>query len=448
MKALTRMLAPKMVVPKEVWALRDIDLEIEEGECVGIIGNNGSGKSTILAVIGGIISPTSGAVRVNGRLSTLLDLTVGMQNELSGRQNISILGGLLGLTNEQIRDRTDMMIDFAELGEAMDRAVKTYSTGMAMRLGFSVALHVDFDVLIVDEVLAVGDSNFHRKCINRMRELNESLGKTIIIASHGLGEIAALTHRLVLLDKGEIIEQGPTEKVLTAYWQACERERNKVGHRVKPLKPVNPYGDDMGDVKIETVRFLDDEGFEQITFQTGQPMVVEIWFNAFKPVNNPLFRIQIFRNDGTWVHGMNTYRHDCDLGYLQGRGCIRMRYEMVNLLEADYYVSVGVWPDEYTSFISDVAYDVREMAFVFNVTSIRAHGAGIVQQPGGWEFWPPGSPPLTAPEGDLINQGALQPVPPDTPTFHKEPAVLALEKEAKAPAEEPAAEGDAEPSEE
>ena len=440
MKALIRMLAPKMVVPKEVWALRDINLEVEQGECVGIIGNNGSGKSTILAVIGGIISPTSGAVRVNGCLSTLLDLTVGMQKELSGRQNVSILGGLLGLNNEQIRERSDMMIDFAELGEAMDRPVKTYSTGMAMRLGFSVALHVDFDVLIVDEVLAVGDSNFHRKCINRMRELNESLGKTIIIASHGLGEIAALTHRLVLLDKGKIVEQGPTEKVLTAYWQACERERNKVGHRVQPLKPVNPYGDDMGDVKIETVRFLDEEGFEQNTFQTGHPMVVEIWFNAYKPVNNPLFRIQIFRNDGTWVHGMNTYRHDCDLGEFQGRGCIRMRYDQVNLLEADYYVSVGVWPDEYTSFISDVAYDVREMAFVFNVTSVRSHGAGIVQQPGGWEFMPPGSPPLKQPMENLINQGALQPLPPNTPTFHHPPEQR--DEGGDAPADEPPAGAD------
>ena len=447
MKALTRMLAPKMVVPQEVWALRDITLEVEPGECVGIIGNNGSGKSTILAVIGGIISPTTGSVRVNGQLSTLLDLTVGMQKELNGRQNVSILGGLLGLSNEQIKERETMMVDFAELGEAIDRPVKTYSTGMAMRLGFSVALHVDFEVLIVDEVLAVGDSNFHRKCINRMRELNEVQNKTIIIASHGLGEIAALTHRLVLLEKGRILEEGPTEKVLTAYWQACERERNKVGHRVTPLKPVNPYGDDMGDVKIETVRFLDGEGFEQVTFQTCGPMTVEIWFNAFKKVKNPLFRIQIFRNDGTWVHGINTYRHDCDLGEFQGRGCIRMHYGQVNLLEADYYVSVGVWPDEYTSFISDVAYDVREMAFVFNVTSDRSHGAGIVQQPGEWQFLPPGSPPLLPPMNEMINQGSLQPLPAEATSFFI-PAKPQPPQQ-KPDAEEPSSqEDDKEPAEE
>ena len=173
MKALTRMLAPKMVVPKEVWALRDINLEIEPGECVGIIGNNGSGKSTILAVIGGIISPTTGAVRVNGLLSTLLDLTVGMQKELSGRDNVSILGGLLGLNNEQIRERSDMMIDFAELGEAMDRPVKTYSTGMAMRLGFSVALHVDFDVLIVD----TGAGDTHLKLATNREGVNKGGGR-------------------------------------------------------------------------------------------------------------------------------------------------------------------------------------------------------------------------------------------------------------------------------
>lgn len=411
-KALARMVAPKMVVPEEVWALKDISLAVEPGECVGIIGNNGSGKSTLLAVIGGIITPTTGQVQVNGRLSTLLDLTVGMQKELSGRHNVVILSGLLGLSDEDIDKRAQMMIDFAELGEAINRPVKTYSTGMTMRLGFSVALHVDFDVLIVDEVLAVGDSNFHRKCINRLRDLHINKKKTIVIASHGLGEIAALTQRLVLLNHGELAQVGPTEEVLKAYWRACERERNRVGQRVKPLGELNPYGDDLGDIKIECVRFVNPTGEEPETFRTNDPLTVEIWFNARKTVNNPLFRVQIFRNDGVWVHGMNSYRHDCDLGAVIGRGCLRLHYQSLHLLEGDYYVSVGIWPDEYTSFISDVAYDAREMAWVLSVVSHRRDGAGIVSQAARWEYLMPGSDYTQRQIERLAEAGRLAPSAP------------------------------------
>jgi ABC-2 type transport system ATP-binding protein/lipopolysaccharide transport system ATP-binding protein len=367
------MMAPKMVIPTEVWALRDIDLEVQTGECVGIIGNNGSGKSTLLAVIGGIISPTTGAVAVEGELSVLLDLSVGMQMELTGRDNVVILGGLLGLTNAQIQERSQQMIDFSELREAIDRPVKTYSTGMTMRLGFAVALHVDFDVLVVDEVLAVGDSNFHRKCINHLRGLHLNSGKTIIIAS-----------------QGQIINQGETEDVLRTYWQDLERQRNLVGHRVNPLKDINPYGDDLGDIVIELVRFVDHKGQETNSVKTGQPLRMEVWFNAKRPVHNPLFRIQIFRNDGVWVQGMNSARHGVELGVVQGRGCMRLQYEIINLLEAEYFISVGIWPDEYTSFITDVAYDMHEMSYVLHVTSDRNQGAGIVFQHGHWEYWPPG----------------------------------------------------------
>jgi len=428
MSALARMVAPKMVVPEEVWALRDINLEVEKGECLGVIGNNGSGKSTLLAVIGGIITPTKGSVEVNGKLSTLLDLAVGMQMEMSGFDNIKILGGLLGLSDVEIRDRTGGIVDFAELGPAMSRPVKTYSTGMAMRLGFAVALHVDFDVLIVDEVLAVGDSNFHRKCVNRLRDLHLNAGKTIVIASHGLGEIASVTDRLILLDKGEIRQEGATEDVLETYWQECERERNRVGHRVSPLEPANPYGDDLGDVKIEAVRLTNLDGEEQDTFATGEPLAIEIWFNAIKPVVEPLFRVQIFRNDGVWVHGQNSYRHELTLGTVEGNGCMRLVYDTNNLLEADYYLSVGIWPDEYTSFIADVAYDMHEMAYLLHIESERHHGAGVVFQPALWDYVEPGSERLATARAGLVESGLLP--PPDAPILPPKPEKLDLVQQA------------------
>jgi len=391
LQSLAGMVAPKMVVPKEVWALRNIDLEVDPGECIGIIGNNGSGKSTLLAVVGGIVSPSEGQVEVEGRVSTLLDLTVGMQRELSGLENIRILGGLLGLSAAQVQQRRDQIINFAALDEAILRPVKTYSTGMTMRLGFAVALHTDFDVFLVDEVLAVGDNNFHRKCIKRMRELSLGEKKTVLLASHGLGEVGALSSRLVLLSGGEVIRQGRTEEVLAAYWRECEQERVRVGHRVPLLDQVNPFGDDSGHVKIEAVRFLDSAGRESQDFLTGYPMTVEIWFMAHRAVDNPLFRVQIFRNDGVWVHGMNTYRQQLSLGTVEGLGCMRLNYEQVNLLEGDYYVTIGIWPDEYKSFLTDVAFDVHEKSYVFRVHSEREQGAGIVTQRASWRFFPPGN---------------------------------------------------------
>lgn len=400
-QSLIGLLAPRMVVPKEVWALRDINLVVEPGECIGIIGNNGSGKSTLLGVVGGIISPSAGKVSVEGQVSTLLDLTVGMQMELSGRENVRIISGLLGMSTVEIQRRTPQIIDFAELGEAIERPVKTYSTGMTMRLGFSIALFADFDIFLVDEVLAVGDNNYHRKCLHRMRMLHVEQGKTILIASHGLTEISALTNRLVLLKEGRVLKEGRTEEVLGAYWRECEAERARVGHRVPMLRPVNPYGADLGHVKIVRVRFLDGEEQQRQEYGTGEPLCIEIWFDAKHSVDNPLFRVQFFRNDGVWVHGMNSFRHGCDLGQVEGKGCMQLRYETINLLEGDYFVSVGVWPDEYTSFLTDVAYDFHEKAYVLRVRSERYQGAGIVTQPATWRFYPPG-----APETDSLWQGA------------------------------------------
>ena len=438
-RALLRMVAPKMVVPEEVWALRDINLEVKKGECLGIIGNNGSGKSTLLAAIGGIISPSSGEVSVVGKVSTLLDLTVGMQMELSGADNVAILGGILGLTRDEILERSRLMIDFSELDDAINRPVKTYSTGMTMRLGFAVALHVDFDVLIVDEVLAVGDSNFHRKCIHRLRDLHINGGKTIIIASHGLGEIANLTDKLLLLDKGQMFQYGQTEDVLEAYWQECERQRTQLGERITPLKEINPYGDDLGDAKIELVRFLDGDDEERDEYATGESVSIEIWFNAVRPITDPLFRVQIFRNDGTWVHGMNSARHDCHVGKIRGRGCMRLHYEQINLLEGDYYVSVGLWPDEYTSFITDVAYDMHEMSYVLKVRSQRHHGAGVVLLPARWSFLPPGWPQTRQQREPMVLKGEL---PPEGPNEKTEAP------EQPGPAEEEPGDGGHEPGDE
>jgi lipopolysaccharide transport system ATP-binding protein len=395
-QALAAMVAPQRVAAQTIWALKEINLEVKQGECLGIIGRNGSGKSTLLKVIGGIITPTGGLRKIQGQVSMLLDLSVGMQGTLSGQANIRNLGSILGLPGEEIDRRMATIIEFAELGEAIHRPVKTYSTGMMLRLGFSIALHVDFDILLVDEVLSVGDVTFQRKCVHRLRELYQQQGRTIVIVSHALNDLCALTDRLVLVEEGQILRDGPTEEVVGAYWQECERQQNRLGQRVQPLKVQNPYGPDSGKIRLEAVRFLNAEGLEQEEFFTGQALSFEIWFFAAEPVEDPLFRVQIFRNDGLWVHGMNNHRHNLRLGQVCGRGCLRLEYAQLVLLEGDYYVTVGIWPDEFKSFLSDVAYDVHEMRYTLRLRSERSQGGGIVAQLASWKFFGPGTPELQA----------------------------------------------------
>ncbi len=412
-QALTGMIAPGLVHPEEIWALREIDLELQEGQCVGVIGDNGSGKSTLLKIMGGIVSPSEGTVHAEGRISMLLDLSVGIQTDLSGRANIGVLGRLLGLSGAEIHQRMDQIIDFSELGRAIDRPVMTYSQGMAMRLGFSIALQVDFDILLVDEVLAVGDTNFHRKCLDRLRRLHREERRTVVLVSHGLGDIASLTDHLIWLEQGRVRQQGKTEEILAAYWQECERLQNRIGRRVRSLRQINPYGEDTRHVRIEGVRFLDSAGQERAEFASGDAMRVEIWFNAVEPVEAPLFRVQLHRNDGLWVHGINTARLGCEFGMVEGRGCVVLNYGSLNLLEADYFVTVGVWPDEYCSSISDVAHDLQEMKYVIHVTSERHQGAGIVNQPVSCTYLPPGCAELEQRPSMASPSAASEPIPSD-----------------------------------
>ena len=371
------------------WALKDIDLQVPQGQTCALIGMNGSGKSTLLGLISGIIAPTSGEVRTEGKISSILELGSGFQSELTGRQNICLNAGILGLSNNDIKRKMKDIIEFSELGNHVDKPVKTFSSGMMLRLGFAIAVHVDFDILLIDEILSVGDLLFKRKCFSKMRQFKET-GKTILLSSHNLADVAAFCDRLLLLEEGRITMDGPVEKVLKQYWGNCEREQSRIHRKQDLLKPHNVYGKDMGDIKITRVRFLNADGKETDTFGTEQEMAIRIYYHAHKEVNNPLFRVQFFRNDGLWVHGANTQRQNVNLATVKGFGGIELLYARLNLLEGDYYVSIGIWPDEYKSMISDVAYDLHEMSYIIHVKSNREDGGGIVYNPFKWNLTPNG----------------------------------------------------------
>ena len=366
-------------------ALTGINIDIPEGQCIGFIGRNGSGKSTLLRLISGITHPTSGKIDVNGTISTVLDVQSGLHPRLTGRQNIFLKGAIHGLSRKRIREKLARIIDFSGLNEYIDYPISSYSSGMIIRLGFSIAMHMDFQILIMDEILSVGDIVFQRQCLSKVREFQKN-GKTIILATHSLGNVAALCERVVILHYGHIAHDGGTETVLQSYLETCEQEQNKLPRHLHPFSPENVYGKDTGQIKLSEVKFLDQNGNEAKSFWTGDKLSIVIRFQSLSPVKNPLFRVQFYRNEGLWVHGANTARLGFETGTLIGSGEIVLEYKRLNLLEGDYYVSIGIWPDEHRSLMMDIAYDCHQWAYILRVKSKRPDGGGIVSNPFVWRL--------------------------------------------------------------
>ncbi len=220
------------------WVLKDIDFEVAPGEAVGIVGVNGSGKSTLLKIISGVMFPHSGRVETSGRIGALIEVTAGISGELTGRENVTVYGTLLGLSRKQIAERFDQIIDFAEVEDAVDRQVKFYSSGMKMRIGFAIAAFLEPSILIVDEVLAVGDSSFQQKCLNRMREVTQS-GSTLLLVSHDLASVAATAERGIWLEDARVRAAGPIDEVLGKYRTAIEQRAEITSDSDGPIRLRN-----------------------------------------------------------------------------------------------------------------------------------------------------------------------------------------------------------------
>lgn len=368
-EAVLRQYAPVETVE----ALRDVSFTVEKGQAFGVIGANGSGKSTLLKLIAGTAAPTSGSLEVNGRVAALLELGAGFHPDFSGRENAQLNGSLLGLSRKEVESALPDIEKFADLGRFFNAPVKTYSSGMYARLGFSVAVHLDPDVLLVDEVLAVGDEYFQHRCFAKIAELREKK-KTILLVSHDLGAVARLCESALWLDNGAVAAHGTVRDVVNAY-------HLKVGEREQQERAARgEIGARWGSKEIEIgqARIVDADGVDRVVLESGQPTAIEIPFRNPAGVSDAVFGVYIYRDDGIGVYGTNTLIDRFEVP-VQPSGTARFKIDALDLLPGAYDVDVGIIDPQ------DRYYDYHEKALSFRVIA-SSREVGVARLRHSWEF--------------------------------------------------------------
>ncbi len=360
---------------KEFDALKGVSFEIPEGGTFGLIGENGSGKSTLLKCIARILRPDGGAIRTRGKISALLELGAGFHPELSGRENVYLNGAILGMSKRQLEARFDEIVEFAGLEQFIDSPVKNYSSGMYVRLGFSVAINVDPDILLVDEVLAVGDEAFQRKCSEKFAELKES-GKTIVVVSHALGTMRTLCDRLALLEHGNLVAVGESGHIVDNYMSDVHSDRVEDGaHGVR-------WGS--GEGHISQIELLDAQQKPVTTVRTGDAVTFRFHYDLAEPLERPVFGMAIYTIEGVHVTGPNTREADYVPERLEGTGFVDLHIERLLLVRGIYDVSVSL-----VDYSCLHVYDFRHRAFRFDVERGRPEEQyGVVSLGGKWEGLP------------------------------------------------------------
>ncbi len=324
---------------QDVWALRDVAAEIAPGEAVGLIGRNGSGKSTLLRVLAGIIKPTSGTVRVDGRIGSLLELGAGFHPDFSGRDNVYLNGSIQGLRRAEIRERFDEIVAFAEVEHAIDRPVRTYSSGMSMRLGFAIAAFLQADVLLLDEVFAVGDENFQRKCFGVIAAFKNQ-GGTILFVSHDAQAVERLCERSMLLSAGEKVYDGPTHEAITRY-------RRLLADDVDPAERVGGLREwGTGEAEITGARLLDTTGLEVQQLLAGESFRLEIDVAARAPIAPPHLHLEL--RDSTGLLIAEDTVDTATIGWPEGEGnaTVALDVDQPALAFGRFRVRLGLVTDE------------------------------------------------------------------------------------------------------
>jgi lipopolysaccharide transport system ATP-binding protein len=349
-----------------IWALRDVSFSMERGESVGIIGRNGAGKSTLLKILSKITYPTSGAVRVNGKVAALLEVGTGFHQELTGRENIYMNGSILGMRKKEVDRKLEAIIEFSGVEKFLDTPIKRYSSGMRLRLGFAVAAHLDPDIMIVDEVLAVGDASFQKKCMNTMENLRAG-ARTVLFVSHNLAAVENLCRRCIWIDGGQVRMDGESRGVIEAYMGS-----------MTGTKTVSTDLDDVqnrrgnGKVRYRAVDFLSPEGTSQRVVRSGDRVTMRFHYSVSEQIAFPSFGFRMYTEMGTLVTDTSTWHHGISIPLLEpGEGHLDLEIDCLNLLPAKY--SLSLW---LTDMVGGVVYDNVEHGVTVEVETADIYESG------------------------------------------------------------------------
>jgi len=355
-----------------IWALRDVSFEVRPGEVVGIVGRNGAGKSTLLKILSRITRPTSGSASVCGRVASLLEVGTGFHEELTGRENVYLSGCLLGMPKKRIDARLEAILAFAEVERFIDTPIKHYSSGMRLRLGFAVAAHLESDILLVDEVLAVGDGEFQRKCLQAMGDLH-CTGRTVLFVSHNLAAVESLCSRAIWINGGRLCADGAPTEVIRSYMATFAGADD--GTTDLQAIPDRQGG---GDIRFTKIEFLDADGREPALVRCGDSFVVRLSFVAAREVVEPIFGLELHTSLGTMVAQVHTYNSGFDIPALRaGAGHIDLRIDDLNLLPGRYSVSI------FAANYGHIYHDVLQHCAALDVQPSTRYGLlrGITKNP-------------------------------------------------------------------
>lgn len=320
-----------------IWALRDVSFQANEGEVIGIIGRNGAGKSTLLKVLSRITYPTSGEVKVRGRIASLLEVGTGFHDELTGRENVYLNGSILGMKKREVDRHFDAIVEFSGVEQFIDTPIKRYSSGMRLRLGFAVAAHLDPDVLVVDEVLAVGDASFQKKCIKAMDGLRSS-GRTVLFVSHNLAAVENLCSRGIWIDAGKIRMDGPAREVIVSYMASFVGEQDS-GSDLSATK--SRLGS--GEIRFTRLDYLSPSGTPCAMTRSGEPLVLRFHYHAEKTIRDPSFGFRLFSEMGTLITECGHWMHGIRMSKVEpGPGYIDLEIESLTLLPGQYQFSLWI----------------------------------------------------------------------------------------------------------
>ena len=378
------------------WALRDITFNIERGRMVGVVGPNGSGKSTLLRLIGGVGRADVGRIEVNGRIGALLDLGTCFHPDLTGRENVFISGVIFGLTRREVAERLESIVAFAEAEEFIDNPIRTYSTGMQMRLAFAVAVHTDPEILLIDEVLSVGDHAFQHKCLDRIGRFKAE-GSTIVLVSHETELVREFCDEALWLSSGRIILHGRPDIVVNKYIEEAETLLNRQASvdaetqsRTPQFAPVMTtfqgtelrlHENRSGSLELEltAVRLVDVQGQLLTRIESDCPLRIEIDYRVSNPVTGPIFQVYIFRKDGLVCYDLNSQLEPWSQGLFQDNGQIALQIERIDLPSGFYHLEVGSWAQNWR-----YAYDYHSNAYFLTVCGSPSNAGG--PSPYHWEF--------------------------------------------------------------